>query len=166
MFLQRANLYCAELSPYQAQAMSQWVGACRYVYNEGLKRRNYEYDNYGFSLRYPMQQSDLTKWRHAKEWLMDPPGHALQIALQALDDAFQRFLKGLCKHPTPRKKFRDDSFTLMAADVEFKKLNRNHGAIKLPKIGWIKFRGYRDLGGALRSVTFRRKAGEWSVSCA
>src|SRR5262249_36840989 len=55
-------------------------------------------------------------------------------------------------------------FRVPAEDVEFKRLNKRHGAIKLPKIGWVRFRGYRPLGGDLRSVTFRRKAGEWFVS--
>jgi hypothetical protein len=32
--------------------------------------------------------------------------------------------------------------------------------------GWVKFRGYRPLGGRLRSVTFRGKAGKWYVSFA
>src|SRR5262252_2488847 len=164
MLLQRANKYRAEPSPYQAQAMGQWVGACRHEYNHALERRQYEYRNYGFSLAYVPQAKELTVRRAAKNWLEFVPIHALQNALRDLDEAFSRFFKKLCGHPTPRKKFKNDSFTLPAEDVEFKRLNKRHGAIKLPKIGWVRFRGYRPLGGDLRSVTFRRKAGEWFVS--
>jgi len=164
MLLWRANKYRAEPSPYQAQAMGQWVGACRHEYNHALERRQYEYRNYGFSLAYVPQAKELTVRRAAKNWLEFVPIHALQNALRDLDDAFSRFFKKLCGHPTPRKKFKNDSFTLPAEDVEFKRLNKRHGAIKLPKIGWVRFRGYRPLGGDLRSVTFRRKAGEWFVS--
>src|SRR5215813_12852837 len=164
MLLQRANKYRAEPSPYQAQAMGQWVGACRHEYNHALERRQYEYRNYGFSLAYVPQAKELTVRRAAKNWLEFVPIHALQNALRDLDDAFSRFFKKLCGHPTPRKKFKNDSFTLPAEDVKFKRLNKRHGAIKLPKIGWVRFRGYRPLGGDLRSVTFRRKAGEWFVS--
>src|SRR5262244_2505029 len=164
MLLQRANKYRADPSPYQAQAMGQWVGACRHEYNHALERRQYEYRNYGFSLAYVPQAKELTVRRGAKNWLEFVPIHALQNALRDLDEAFSRFFKKLCGHPTPRKKFKNDSFTLPAEDVEFKRLNKRHGAIKLPKIGWVRFRGYRPLGGDLRSVTFRRKAGEWFVS--
>lgn len=164
MLLQRANKYCAEPSPYQAQAMGQWVGACRHEYNHALERRQYEYRNYGFALAYVPQAKELTGRRAATDWLDFAPVHALQNALRDLDEAFVRFLSGLCGFPTPRKKFKNDSFTLPAEDVEFKRLNKNHGAIKLPKIGWVRFRGYRPLGGRLRSVTFRRKAGKWYVS--
>jgi putative transposase len=55
---------------------------------------------------------------------------------------------------------------LPGEDVQFRRLNKNHGAIKLPKIGEVRCRGFRKLGGKLRSVTFRRKAGKWHVSVA
>lgn len=38
MLIQRANRYCAEPTAYQARAMGQWVGACRFVYNIGLEQ--------------------------------------------------------------------------------------------------------------------------------
>ena len=108
----------------------------------------------------------MTGRRAAIDWINFVPVHALQYALRALDTAFQRFFAGLGGDPKPRKKFKDDSFTLPAEDVEFKRLNKNHGAINLPKIGRVHFRGYRPLGGKLVSVTFSRKAGRWYVSCA
>jgi putative transposase len=62
---------------------------------------------------------------------------------------------------------RSRTITLPADDIRgFKRLNKNHGAIKLPKIGWVRFRGYRPLGGKLLSVTFRLKAGRWYASVA
>jgi putative transposase len=84
--------------------------------------------------------------------------------LRDLDEAFSRFFEGLCGHPTPRRKFKNDSFTLPAVDVELKRLSKHHGAIKLPKIRWVRFRGLRPLGGVLRSLTFRRTAGKWFAS--
>jgi putative transposase len=164
VLIQRANKYCAEPTPYQAQALSQWVGACRHEYNHALERRQFEYRNYGFSLAYVPQAKELTGRRATTDWLDFTPIHALQNALRDLDEAFSRFFKGLCGHPKPRKKFKNDSFTLPAEDVEFKRLNKHLGAIKLPKIGLVRFRGFRPLGGVLRSVTFRRKAGKWFPS--
>jgi putative transposase len=110
------------------------------------------------------QKRELTKCREDMDWLDEVPCHLLQNALIELDKAFERFFLGLAGYPQMRKKYKDDSFTFYADDVEFKRLNKNHGAIKLPKIGWVKFCGYRPLGGRLRSVTFRRKAGKWFTS--
>jgi hypothetical protein len=118
MLIQRANKYCADPSPYQAQAMGQWVGACRHEYNHTLERRQYEYRNYGFSLAYVSQAKELTGRRAAVDWLDFAPVHALQNALRDLDEAFSRFFKGIAGYPKPRKKFKNDSFTLPGEDVE------------------------------------------------
>jgi len=103
MLLQRANKYRAQPSPYQAQAMGQWVGACRHEYNHALERRQYEYRNYGFSLAYVRQAKELTARRGAKEWLDFVPIHALQNALRDLDEAFNRFFEKLCGPDTAKE---------------------------------------------------------------
>src|SRR5215475_4880147 len=107
MLIQRANKYCAEPTPYQAQAMGQWVGACRHEYNHGLERRQYEYRNYGFSLAYVPQAKELTGRRAAIDWLDFVPVHALQNALRDLDEAFSRFFKKLCGHPHAAKEVQE-----------------------------------------------------------
>ncbi len=71
------------------------------------------------------------------------------------------------EYPTPRKKFRNDSFTLPdPSEIGFTQLNHNRDAIKVPKVGWVKLLGYRPLGGELRSITISRKAGYWFASIA
>ncbi len=65
---------------------------------------------------------------------------------RAVEQAFHRLFAGLCAFPKPRKKFLNDSFMLPAEDVTFRRLTRNYGPIRLPKIGWVRFRGYRALG--------------------
>lgn len=45
------------------------------------------------------------------------------------------------------------------------KLNRRHGRIKLPKLGWVKFRASRSLDGELiRSATLTRQGRHWFLS--
>jgi putative transposase len=45
------------------------------------------------------------------------------------------------------------------------KLNRRHARVKLPKLGWVRFRSSRPLDGALiRSATLTRDGGHWFVS--
>src|SRR5215469_14478321 len=63
------------------------------------------------------------------------------MAVRAVDTAFQDFFLGLADYPRPREKFKNDSLTL--ADPSYlgcKRLSRQVGAIKAPKLGWmIKF---------------------------
>jgi hypothetical protein len=73
MLIQRANKYCAEPTPYQAQAMGQWVGACRWEYNAALERRIFEYENYGFRLDYHGQARELTLERAKRDSSTSPP---------------------------------------------------------------------------------------------
>ena len=166
MRLHRATDYLAEPDTAQQAALVTWVGACRYLYNVGLEQRR------GFGHRrrinYVSQSRELTELRAEVDWLRAVPVHALRSALRGLENAFQRFFAGLGGYPKRRRKFVDDSFTLPAEDVALRRLNKNHGAIRLPKIGWVRFRACRnrDIGGRLRSVTLRHKAGRWSMSCA
>jgi putative transposase len=165
MLLQRANVYRLEPTEDQAGHFAQWVGACRTVYNLALDQRK----TWGqcHRLSYNQQQSEITDLRAEVDWLKAVPVHALQMSVRALDNAFQRFFSGLGEFPTPRKKFVNDSFTLPDPSyLDFKRLNKNRGAVKVPKVGWVKLVGYRPLGGELRAVTISRKAGHWFASIA
>lgn len=171
MLLQRANVYRLEPTETQACAFAQWVGACRTVYNSALEQRQTwgprRYGGHQHRLSYNQQQHEITDLRADVDWIKAVPVHALQMAVRALDNAFQRFFSGLGEFPTPRKKFANDSFTLPDPSyLGFKRLNKNRGAVKVPKVGWVKLLGYRPLGGALRSITISRRAGHWFVSVA
>jgi putative transposase len=162
----RANVYRLEPSPEQAAALAQWTGACRAAYNLALEQRR-DWHRPGRKFTYLSQQAELTALRAEVDWFRAVPVHALQMSVRALDDAFQRFFLGLGDYPKPRKKFINDSFTLPDPSyLGFKRLNKNRGAVRLPKVGWIKLVGYRSLGGELRSITIRRKAGYWYAAIA
>jgi len=165
MLIQRANVYRLEPTPEQSSTFDQWAGACRAVYNLALEQRL----TWGreHRLSYNQQQGEITGLRAEIDWVKAVPVHALQMAVRALDNAYQRFFSGLGEYPTPRKKFVNDSFTLPDPSyLDFRRLNKNRGAVKVPKVGWVKLIGYRPLGGELRSITISRKAGHWCVSIA
>lgn len=166
MILQRANLYRLEPTLEQASAFTQWAGACRYVFNLALEQRR-DWHRPGRRFSYNQQQGEITQLRAEVDWIRAVPIHAIQMAVRAVDNAFQRFFTGLGGYPQPRRKDRGDSFTLPDPSyLGFKRINRNHGAIKVPKLGWVRLRGYFPLGGELRSITISKKAGQWYVSVA
>ncbi|MEU7305294.1 transposase [Streptomyces sp. NPDC007206] len=51
-----------------------------------------------------------------------------------------------------------------AKQITVERLGRKWGRAKLPKLGWVKFRWSRPLGGEIRSAIVSRKSGHWFVS--
>lgn len=164
MILYRANVY--RLAPTEDQniCMARWAGACRFVYNLAIEQRR-DWHRPGRYFSYHQQAAELTLLRAEVDWLRAVPVHALQCALRAAENSFERFFSGNARYPRMHKKGAKESFTLPdPAYLGFKRLNKNRGAIRLPKIGWVKFVGFRPLPGSLRSVTVSRRAGHWYVS--
>lgn len=160
MLIYRANVYRLEPTLEQAAVLAQWAGACRFVYNCGLEQRRDWFRH--AKLSFAQQCREVTEARAEFEWLAAVPVHALQQALRDLDMAYQRFFAKLGGYPRPRQKGQDDAFRLPDPSyLGLKRLSKRMGAIKVPKLGWIKCRDWRPLGGELRNVTIRRKAGHW-----
>lgn len=160
MHLQRASQYRLDPTPEQAAALAQWAGACRFIYNCALEQRRDWHRR--TKLSFAQQCREVTAARSAFDWLAAVPVHALQQALRDLDTAYQRFFAGLGGYPRPRQKGRDDTFRLPDPSyLGFKRISKRMGAIKVPKLGWIKCRDWRPLGGELRNVTIKRKGGHW-----
>jgi putative transposase len=162
VLLQRASKYRLEPTE-QAAWLAQVAGSCRYVYNIALEQRRDHWRK--GKLGYVQQARELTDCRVDTDWLAACPVHALQCALRDLDAAFQRFFAGLGGYPQPRRKHRGDSFRLPDPSyLGFKRLSKRMGAVKLPKIGWIKCRDWRPLGGELRNVTISKRGKHWYAS--
>ena len=159
----RASKYRLEPTDEQAVWLAQTAGACRYVWNIGLEQRRDHFRKGRFS--YVQQCRELTECRTSADWLKAAPVHALQSALWDLDKAFERFFLGLGGYPHTKRRNGADSFRLPDPSyLGFKRLSKRMGAVKLPKIGWIKVRDWRPLGGAMRSMSITKRAGHWYVA--
>jgi putative transposase len=165
MLLQRACIYRLDATPQQETFLAQTAGACRALYNLALEQRRHWRLGRKITLR--TQSHELTQLREQVEWMRAAPVHALQSALKDLDRAFQNFFEGRAAYPRFKRKGDGDGFHLKdKAYLGFKRLNSNKGAVKLPKIGWVKLRGFRLLGGELRNVTISRRGGHWYAAIA
>src|ERR1700731_3594911 len=50
---------------------------------------------------------------------------------------------------------------------DVRRLNRNHGEVKVPKVGWVRFRWSRDVPDGVKSYRVTRdRAGRWHVAFA
>jgi len=142
----------------------QFSGVCRLVYNLALEQRQ----AWGRAHRigYVQQAADLTRLRAEFEWVASVSQTCQQQALRDLGKAFANFFAGRGEYPTPRKKRVNDSFRFQGREVAVERLNRNWGRVRLPKIGWVRFRWTRAVEGRLLNVTVSPDALGWHVSFA
>lgn len=136
---------------------------CRAVWNIGLEQRR-EYRRRGAWMNYQPQAKELAEAKADHGWLKSAPSHVLQQTLMDLDKACRthgtfrvRWRSG--RRWSPSFRFPEGSKMLV------EKLNRRRGRIKLPKLGWVKFRMSRALAGeTIRSATLTRDGRHWFIS--
>ena len=143
---------------------AQRIGdACRAVWNTGLQQR-LEYRRRGAWMNYREQAHELADAKADHPWLGEVPGHCLQQTLMDLDKA--------CKtHATFRVRWRSSrrwapSFRFPEGNkMVVEQLNRRYARVKLPKLGWVRFRLSRRLDDVvIRSATVSRDGQHWFVS--
>lgn len=164
MILYRANTYRLYPTPEQAHQMSQIAGSCRYVYNLALEQRR-DWWKPGRRFSFASQCREVTMLRNEVDWLKAAPAHTLQQALKDLDRAYQNWWAGRADYPTPRKKGLSDSFRVPDKElIKVERTGNSSGRIKLPKLGWVRIRGWHAVPGAICSATVSRRAGQWQVA--
>jgi putative transposase len=153
----------AELAEGQMRLAQQTADACRAVWNTGLEQRR-EYRRRGAWMSYEEQAHELVEAKKEQTWLTEAPSHCLQQALRDLDEACRN-------HGTFRVHWRSarrwvPSFRFPeGSTMKVQKLNRHKSQVKLPKLGWVKFRASRSLDGeTIRSATLTRQGRHWFVS--
>jgi putative transposase len=152
-----------ELTDEQTEFAQRIADACRAVWNTGLEQRR-AYRRRGAWMNYHEQAHELADAKTEHRWLSEVPGHCLQQTLMDLDKA--------CKtHGTFRVRWRSSrrwrpSFRFPEGNkMVVEQLNRHHARVKLPKLGWVRFRLSRPLKNVVvRSATVGRDGQHWFVS--
>jgi putative transposase len=161
--MERRQAFQFELMPNadQRRQMSRFAGCARYVYNKALALKKELYEKKEKASRFQLDKM-LVPWKQEAPWLSEAPAHALQQAILDLDRAYQNFFKKRAAFPKFHKKGLRDSFR--ESDPKCIKLEQANSRIRLPKIGWVRYRNSREVLGAVRSVTISQTAGKWFVS--
>lgn len=135
----------------QIELLNQTFGCVRYIYNYFLNRKInfYEENNEGLTLN--ACSKELTQLKKENEWLQKPDKCALQNTLRNLDAAYSNFFKKRAGFPKfkSRKSFKDSYKTSGYLKFENNK-------IRIPKVGWIKIKGYRKISGRILSITISK----------
>jgi len=168
--IHRAFRYKLAPTPEQEALLRQFSGVCRLVYNLAVEQRRDWWRNYqrqtAERLNYIAQARELTALRAAFDWIAAVHVTPQQQALRDLDRAYANFFAGRAGYPSPRKKGVNDAFRFQGREIETRHLNSKWSAVRLPKIGWVKFRDTRPLRGKVMNVTINRSAHGWHVSFA
>ncbi|WP_164992394.1 RNA-guided endonuclease TnpB family protein [Streptomyces sp. L2] len=154
-------------TPQQAEKLGNWGHTCRAVWNVALEQRLYVYEQRRKTLRADEQCRYLTQARHDLGWIAALPSQVPQQVLRHLDQAYQNFWNP--EHPAafPRFKKRTSRLAIPfpGQAVRVTKLNRKWASVRVPKLGEVKFRLTRPLGGRIKNAVIRRDAtGRWYIS--
>jgi len=154
--------YRVVFTPEQAALAEETGAACRTVWNTALEQRR-EYRRRDAWVGYRQQARELAEAKAEHEWLEHAPSHCLQQTPMDLDRACR-------EHGTFRVRWRSSrrwspSFRFPdPKQITVQRLGRRWGRVKLPKLGWVRFRWSRPLGGTVRSATVSRDGEYWYVS--
>ena len=168
--IHRGYRYALHPTAAQARVMAGWAGAVRLVYNLALEQRRDFWRQYrratGKNISWASQSREVTALREEHDWLAAVPRCALEQALRDLERALGGFFAGRTGYPTPRRKFLNDTIRIQAVGISFRELNAKWSAVRLPRVGWVKFRRTRRFAGRVLSATISLSAGRWAISVA
>ncbi|GAB7188346.1 transposase [Kitasatospora sp. Ki12] len=154
--------YRLELDQAQAELCETFGNICRDVWNTALEQRR-EYRRRGAWMNYVPQAAELVDAKKDFPWLKDAPSHVLQQTLRDLDRACREH--GIFKVRWRSRTRWSPSFRFPAGNlITVERIGRKWGRAKLPKLGWVRFRWSRPLGGEVRSATVTRQRQHWFVS--
>jgi len=161
--MQRLQAYKFELMPIgeQERNMRRYAGACRFVFNKALAWQTDQYakDN-AFKFSYTQLANLLPAWKKEFAWLCESPSQTLQQALKDLERSYKNFFAKRAKHPRFKKRGHSASFRFPQGCV----LDEANARIKLPKLGWVRYRKSRSVLGEVKNVTVSQSCGKWFMS--
>jgi len=150
----------------QAETLIRWGHTCRALWNVALEQRRFAYQQRGVRLRAYDQGAYLTQARADLPWLADLPAQSAQQVLGHLDRAYDNWWNP--EHPAQAPELKKRSARLSVPfpgqAVSLQRLNRKWGHVRLPKIGWVRFRWSRAPGEVRNATVTVDGSGTWQIS--
>lgn len=163
--MKRLQAYKFRIEPNQTQirAMRQFAGNARKVWNLALAQQQINYAaGEKFVTSFGMN-AWLQLWKKEYVFLTKSPYHTLQQVTKDLERAYKNFFEKRSDYPVIKKKGKStDSFRF--PDNKQFIIDQENQRIKLPKLGWIKYRSSRKILGMQKNITLTQKSNHWFVS--
>lgn len=148
--------YKFRLYPNKTQKiiLNKILGCCRFIYNYFLAVRRESWETDKKTVGYAQTCLILTQLKKEITWLNEADSQALQQSLRNLDTAYKNFFKKGRGYPKFKsKKNRRQTYRTTKVRIE-------NNRIRLPKVGFIKFKKSREISGRILSATITRTAAE------
>ena len=162
--MKRLQAYKFQIMPSgeQQHDMRRIAGSCRYVWNKALAL---QISNHAagekFTNHFAMCKW-LPVWKKEPEtlWLKETPSQLYQVVLKDLARAYKNFFEKRADFPTFKKKSMSNRFCFpQGCEVD-----ASNSRIRLPKLGWIRYRKSRNIEGIIKNITLSCVAGKWYAS--
>ncbi|WP_433466117.1 RNA-guided endonuclease InsQ/TnpB family protein [Spirillospora sp. CA-128828] len=160
--------YRLQPTPVQERALLEHCGHARFVWNLAVEQHACWRPGRGSAPGFAEQCRQLTRARAEFGWLR---GGSVTVQQQALKDCHQamaHFFAGIHRRPTWRKAGQHEGFRIVAVKPgDVRRVSRRVGQVKIPKVGWVRFRWSRSVPDAAKSYRVTRgRAGRWHVAFA
>ena len=163
MKIQQAFKFKLKPNESSEAAMLRMVGSCRFVWNKLLALNLARLKRGQRVLHWVAMANLLPKMKEIWPWLAeDPYSHSLQQVCKRLADAFNRMFTKGTKHSGRKPRFKRKDQISSARFPSALVVDGNR--IRIPKIGWLKFRKSREMVGTVKNVTLRKESTGWFVS--
>nr|WP_157554271.1 RNA-guided endonuclease TnpB family protein [Herbidospora sakaeratensis] len=158
------------LSPTRTQeaALAEHCGHARFVWNLAVEQHSFWKPGRKSAPGFAEQCRQLTGARAEFDWLRAGSIVVQQQALKDFAQAMANFFGKTHKRPTFRKRGQGEGFRVVAVKPDdVRRLSRNVGEVRIPKVGWVRFRWSRAVPKGVRSFRVTRDvAGRWHVAFA
>ncbi len=107
----------------------------------------------------------MTEARREFNWLAKGSIIVQQQALRDFSTAMANFFRGSHRKPSFRKRGRGEGFRIVAVKPgDVRHVNRRWSQVRVPKVGWVRFRRTRPVPDAKSFRVTRDRAGRWHVA--
>ena len=142
----------------QQRAMRRFAGNARKVWNLALARQQEKHAlGEKFTNAFGMS-AWLLEWKKEYPFLVESPSQTLQQVMGNLQSGFKNFFEKRAAHPEFKKKGKSSDSVRFPQGFE---IDAKNNRIKLPKLGWIRYRNSRDILGTPKNITVSCVAGKW-----
>jgi len=148
----RTYRYKLNPTPSQQQALGQWLGACRYVYNLSLSYKKTLWEHNKVSITKNQIQKELSGIAKETDWIGNVHSQTLQEVTDSVFNAYEGFFKqavGRCRKGFPKfaRKGQYQSFSFKQGV----KITDTH--LQLPKFGKVRYRNSQACTGTIKRAT-------------
>ena len=150
----------------QLELINKTFGSSRYVYNHYLDKMK----NNGYASAYTNIKDYTSTLKYDAVFLQEVDSIVIRESLFNLDNAYKRLFNKIGGYPKFKSKYNRNSYNTTAVYKNYKdkeycniELDLINKQIKLPKLKWVKIRGYRNINninGKIKNATISREAND------